>query len=359
MNLSTDRTYRLPVDVVFHPNWWFRNYGIRFNKEFFFDPDVRVSSDRKMRQVLHERFPDLGLGEKEAQPRPVVGGVLLAAGYVVSGILGCNIRYSESAPPEVVTANLTDAQVFDLKIPPLTDVPIVKDLIRLFDALEKRFGFLEGDINWEGIQNVAFNLRGHQLFVDYFENPDLARKLLATVADTIIRFLSFMRERTGATSVSVNRIVRHVDPRMVLHSNCTIAMISPDLYREFLLPYDVLLSEAFQPYGIHYCGNDMHKVRHEFAKIKGASFFDVGWGSDVKLCREALPDPFFSLRLNPVRMKSESADAIEHDIEKVLQNAGPLNNVGICCINMDFETPDRNILRMFEVAERYRREAAL
>jgi len=355
---AAPRVRILPVDVVFHPNWWFRHYGIRFTRDFFFDPTTRVAADRNMRRILHERFPDLGLGEKDAAPRPVVGGVLLAAGYLISGLLGCGIRFSEDAPPEVVAANLTDAQVRALRAPSLSDVPLMRDVIRLFDFLEKEFGYVEGDINWEGIQNVALNLRGHQLFIDYYENPDLARTLFDVIADTVDRFLSLIRGRTGTTSLSVNRIVRYVDPRMALHSNCTVSMISPELYETFLLPYDIRLSEAHQPYGIHYCGNDMHKVRHAFARIKKASFFDVGWGSDVRLCREALPDAFFSLRLSPVRMRSESAETIERDIEKLLADAGPLDKAGLCCINMDIGTPDRNVRKIFEVAERHRRSVA-
>ena len=33
-------------------------------------------------------------------------------------------------------------------------------------------------MNWEGVQNVALNLRGPQLFTDYYDNPALARRLL-------------------------------------------------------------------------------------------------------------------------------------------------------------------------------------
>ncbi|MBA7625544.1 hypothetical protein ES703_32975 [subsurface metagenome] len=119
-----------------------------------------------------------------------------------------------------------------------------------------------------------------------------------------------------------------------------------------------MLANRFQPYGIHYCGEDMHRLRHEFAGIDGATFFDVGWGSDVKLCREALPEKFLSLRLSPVRMLSETADEIENDIVGLLRDAGPLEKTGLCCVNMDYGTPDENIERIFRVAERYRKEYA-
>ena len=39
-------------------------------------------------------------------------------------------------------------------------------------------------------------------------------------------------------------------------------------------------------------------------------------------------------------------------------NAGPLDNVGVCCINMDYGMPDDNIFAMYEVVERHRRAGA-
>lgn len=348
----------LPVEVVFHPNWWHRNYGIHFDWNFFFNPETRVESDRLMRRYLYERFPDLGLGEKNPAPRPNVGGTLLAAGYIISGILGCEIRYFEDAPPEVLPANLTDGQVENLKVPDILDSPIMQDLLRLIEKLHEKFGYLEGDVNWEGVQNVALNLRGQQLFIDYCERPELARKLLDTAANTIIQFLDFIASKTGTTSISVNRIVRLVNRRIHLHSNCTVTMISANHYRQFLLKYDEMFSKRFQPYGIHYCGSDMHRLTQEFAALPDASFFDVGWESDIKRCREDLPDKFLSLRLSPVRMKSELSEAIDSDTVNLLANAGPLEKAGLCCINMDYGTPDENIRTMFEAAERHRSKVA-
>lgn len=91
MAVEVDQTHILPVEAVFHSNWWFRNYGMKFSKAYFFDPETRVQSDRLIRQILFDRFPDLDLGEQNAQPRPVVGSVLIAAGYIISAIHGCHV----------------------------------------------------------------------------------------------------------------------------------------------------------------------------------------------------------------------------------------------------------------------------
>lgn len=73
----------LPVDVVFHPSWWHAHYGLDFGPSFQFDPATRVESEQRMRQTLSNRFRDLGLGEADARPRPAVGPVHLAIGFLV------------------------------------------------------------------------------------------------------------------------------------------------------------------------------------------------------------------------------------------------------------------------------------
>ena len=102
----------------------------------------------------------------------------------------------------------------------------------------------------------------------------------------------------------------------------------------------------------------MHKVRHEFARVEGVELFDVGWGSDVAACREALPNAVFSLRLSPMRVSTVTRREVVQDVENLLRVAGPLERAALCCINMDDNTPDENVRAVFETAARYRRYGA-
>ena len=102
----------------------------------------------------------------------------------------------------------------------------------------------------------------------------------------------------------------------------------------------------------------MHKVRSEYAKVEGAEFFDVGWGSDIAACRAALPNAIFSLRMSPVRVATLTPLEVAADVESLLRAAGPLERAALCCINLDERTPDENVRAIFEVAERYRKYGA-
>jgi len=100
----------LHADVVFHPNWWNKNYGLTFEREFFFDPSRRVWQEQKMRQLLYERFGDLGISQKEAPRRPIIGPTILGTGYFIQEILGCETRFNEDSNPWVVSPSLTEEE---------------------------------------------------------------------------------------------------------------------------------------------------------------------------------------------------------------------------------------------------------
>jgi len=90
----------------------------------------------------------------------------------------------------------------------------------------------------------------------------------------------------------------------------------------------------------------------------GSVFFDAGWGSYIAACRKALGDAFLNLRLSPIRMLQCTPAEMASDVEKLLLAAGPLDKAGVCCINMDYGTPDDNLFAVYEVIERYRRYGA-
>jgi hypothetical protein len=94
----------LPVDVVFHPSWWYKHTGITFDEDFFYHPDKRVEAERRMENELHERFGGYGLGRDRDQALPVIGAVHNAAGYLLSEMLGCQVLYKEDSAPQVIPA---------------------------------------------------------------------------------------------------------------------------------------------------------------------------------------------------------------------------------------------------------------
>ena len=348
------RTF-LPVEIVFHPNWWHNEVGIDFNRDYYFKFERRVNDEMRMRRVLWERFGKFGYGEENPEPEPVIGAVHLAAGFMLSSLWGCEIEYPKDSSPLVIPLSMTVDELLAMDVPDPAQNSEFQDFFALIKALKDRFGYVKGDINWNGVQNLALDLMGEQVYLSYFDSPDAMHSIFDKITRSLIEILTMIRAETGTTSISVNRSIENIEPAINLHSNCSVQMISNETYEEFLLPYDIKLSEHLQPYGIHHCGNNMHNVAEGYSKVKDACFFDVGWGADIAYCRGKIPDAFFNLRLSPVKIKDCTPDEVETDLVSLLENAGDLSKVGICCVNMDYGTPDENAARIFEVAECYRK----
>jgi hypothetical protein len=347
----------LPFEAVFNPRWWHRAAGISFTRDFYFDPATRARNDLIMRRVLHERFGQIGLGEADPQPRAVAGSLHVAGGFVIPALLGADIRFEADAAPQPLPFDLAPdalerlaAQDWRIRWP-------MSELIAGWDSQEAAGGRLVGDLNTDGVLNAAYHFYGQALFADFHDAPERVRRVLELIGQLIVEVAGYVRSRTGSCSISVNRMVEHVDTRLFLHANCSVQMISPASYRALHLPVEQDMARRMQPFGVHHCGDNMHRMAGAYAGL-GVAFADVGWGSDVTACRAALPEAFLNLRLSPVRMLACTPGEVAADAEQLLQAAGPLEKTGLCCINMDHGTPDENLFAIYRVIERYRRYGA-
>jgi hypothetical protein len=258
----------IPTEVVFTPRWWNRNYGIDFSEDFFFDAQKRIEAEQKMEQALHERFGPIVASEAEPPLRPIIGPVHLAAGFLVPAVFGCEIRYASDASPQVVPMNMSLDKAVRMQPPDLAVNPVWKRFTNMVETLERRFGYVEGDFCWHTLQNLGLDLMGQDLFIHYLTEPVKVKKVYEKLNETVLEMLDYVRSRTNNSSISVNRNVRHVDPSLNLNSNCSVQMISNELYEQMLLPFENRLSRRLQPYGVHHCGNNMDNVARGYSKIE-------------------------------------------------------------------------------------------
>jgi hypothetical protein len=343
----------LPVDIVLHPSWWYHHAGITFDPDFYFDPRKRVESEQKMEQVLYDRWGKFGLGEHRDKKRPEVGPVHLAAGFILSEMMGCEVEYKVDAPPQVKPANREDLRL-DSETPFHSKVfTRYRDTV---ETLHEEYGYLTGDINWGGVLNLALDLRGQSIFMDLFDRGEEVRIFFDTIAEIIEKFTGWVQERTGTSSISVNRNVRNVDSKIFLHSECSHTMISEADYHNYLFPIDERWSKRYRPYGIHYCGEDPHRFAEHFARLPFLDFLDVGWGGDVATLRKHLPDTFLNIRLSPVELVSMSTEEVQQTITELVHQADNPYLTGVCCINMDDKVQDEKITAIFETTEELRKE---
>lgn len=346
----------LPAEVVLSPSWWYKHEGITFDEDFFFHPAKRVEAERKMEQVLYDRWGRFGMGQDRDKDLPQVGAVHLASGFLLSEMLGCRVEYQANSPPEVIPAEREDL-VFDPES--AFQCKAFDRFLGLMDSLKGTFGYIVGDVNWSGVLNLALDIRGSRLFADIFDRPGQMREFLRQISYLVEKFSIGIEKETGTSSISVNRTVRFFDKPVFLHSECSHTMISTEHYEEFLLPIDRYWSERYRPFGIHYCGKDPHRYAEVFAKLPHLDFLDVGWGGDIKKLRQALPNTFLNIRLSPVEIVNQSEEEIRQTIIRLVRDSGNPYLTGVCCINMDDRVSDGKIMVILETVQELRQSLVL
>lgn len=343
----------LPAEIVLHSSWWFHREGITFDEDFYFHPLKRVESEIQMERALYERWGKFGLGQDHRQERPEVGPVHLAAGYIISAMLGCDLEFPPDAPPVVHCANKKNCEI---DRGAAFNSPIYKRFTRLLESLKGKYDSLSGDVNWSGVLNVALDLRGQALFLDMFDRPKSVAGYFRSIADVINRFTGTVFDQTGSTSISVNRTVRFIEKPVFLHSECSNTMISAADYERFILPIDAAWSQSHRLFGVHHCGKDPHRFAASYAKIPHLDFLDIGWGGDIAVLRSHLSDTFFNIRLSPVEIGRKTNDETRVMIRDLVRQSGDPVRTGVCCINIGHEVSDDKITTILETVSELRAE---
>lgn len=328
----------IPLGVGFYPDWWHKHYGVSFDKKYYFDPETRIEARMAMDRALHERFGDVGLGDPNPKPKP-----LITAGMVtLPAIFGCEVVFEDEALPWALPMNLSEDKVMKLEVPDILNTWPMTEWLRQMDYLKSKYGKVTGDINTTGIQNLALKIRGDQLYIDYFENPDLCHHLLRICTECVKQLFQFNYKATGTGAMDVTPMA---DPNLAVIPNCTEEQISNNTYEAFLLQYDNEVADAVQShgFGIHHCGS-VDQVLEGYAKVRHLKFIEIGFGSDVKRCRQVLgPDVAVNARISPVLMKNGSAEEVAAEVRRLIEEGAPLENYSIDTVGITYGAPDENV----------------
>lgn len=328
----------VPLGVGFYPDWFWKHYSISFDRKYYFDPETRIQARMEMSKRLYERFGDVGLGDPNPKPAP-----LITAGMItLPAVFGCEIVYKDDAIPWAVPLNLSEDKIRKLEVPDLLNSWPMTEWIKQIDYLKKKYGRVTGDINTTGIQNLALKIRGDELYIDYFENPDLCHHLLRICTECVKQLFEFNFKATGTGAVDVTPMS---DPRLAIIPNCTEEQISNNTYESFLLQYDNEVADAFEGhgFGIHHCGS-VNEVLRGYSKVRNLSFIEIGFGSDVRRCRDTLgPDVAVNARISPVLMKNGTAEEVAAEVRRLIDEGAPLGNYSIDTVGLTYGTPDENV----------------
>ncbi len=223
-------------------------------------------------------------------------------------------------------------------MPAFRTLKVFEDLMRQMDVIEREWGVIDGDLNYQGVLNVAFRIRGEAIFTDMYEAPQRAHHVLSVVARTLVEVVDEVYARQRRSGARRDYFVT---------SNCVVNMISGDGYREFLQPCDRLLSDHYPVFGVHNCGWNVDAYAEPYAEIRPLDYLDFGISSNLPNIRRLCPRALLNLILNPEDVLHEDGRSMRRMLERVRDALGSCR---ITLGSMDTGTPARLVEEFFRAA---------
>lgn len=327
----------LRVEYGFTPRWYRAACGIDFSERWHLDPVYRYECNMKMRRELNRRFPELSLGGSCPDDAPAtIDGVQGA--LTIAMIFGVPARYYVDNWPAAEHYFLDADAVARLRVPDLSSNPVMMQLMEQMDWIAKEFGRIRGYINWQGVLNNAYRLRGPDIFTDLAADPELARHLFQVVSETMVQGIRLVYERQRESGVTV---------RFTTVSNCMVNMVSAECYREQLFPWDEWIAGQFDVIGVHNCAWNADPYVADYARLKNLGYVDMGIESDFARARELCPNARRAVMYTPMDLATKSLVQIEADVERIRRDYAPCD---IVMADIDDGIRDERVLAFAKLA---------
>jgi hypothetical protein len=334
----------LRVEFGFTPRWYHERLKIDFGPLWHRDPLYRHKTVVAMRKELNRRFPELRLGGPfPDETHATIDGVHGA--LTVPMIFGIAPQYYPAEWPVTRKEYLSEAVLRHLRVPNLSATPVIMQLLEQMEVIEREFGYIGGYINWQGVLNNAFRIRGHEIFTDVLTDAGLARHLFEVITQTMIAGMRLIYGRQRASGV----VIRHATV-----SNCVVNMVSPQIYEELLLPCDRMISDAFDHFGVHNCAWNVDPYIDAYATIRKLGYVDMGIESDLARAKRLCPDARRAIMYTPTDLATKSMNALRDDLTRIYRELGPCD---VVMADIDPETPDERVLAFAHLAREIGDEA--
>lgn len=328
------------VVLGFEPAWFCDRCGVDFSERWHRDPLYRYESLVKMQAEVCRRFPEVPYWKPGAPcDLATISGCFGVC--VIPAAFGFRIRYSPNRWPALEPGQrISEAAIDRLDPDRLLAGEFVEELFAQMDAIEARWGRIYGYLNWQGVLNNAFHLRGQDIFLDLLDRPEMAQHLFSVICEVMIRLAQMVQERQRRSGFSVNQLDV---------SNCTMNMVSPRTYREFLLPHDKKIAESFERFGVHTCNWNVTPYLEVLQALPNVGYLDMGMESDMGRARTMFPEARRAVLYSPVRLLDAAIAEITTDMERVYWEQAPCD---VVMADIQATTPDERVKELLRTCAR-------
>jgi hypothetical protein len=333
--VPADRQSEFQIHYQFTPSWFARRSELRFDEPWHTDPLVRYRSFAEMARLVNEAFPDLKLGGEVSDIRGSISGVYSCA--LPAAFFGQSIVYDPGGWPVNTGQPLTDGETEELDVPEFRSHPAFENLMLQMDRIEGEWGAIEGELNFQSVMNTAFRLRGANLYLDMYDNPQRVHHLFEVIYRTLVELIDEVHGRQTRSGAQRPFFVT---------ANCVVNMISREHYEEFLMPFDQRLAHYFPHFGIHNCNWSVDEYLDSYARVGKILYLDFGMDSDLQRLKRVFPK---AMRTVFYRLTGKEPQDVVQDLQQI-RSSDSCSRIYLSAIGAD--TPTSLVSHFFDAASR-------
>lgn len=339
------------VSLGFTPKWYADRLGVDFSECWHLDPGYRYGQMLRMKECLADVFPEIDYFRLNPGASQASGGPYEASCATISTVFGImpvsstyglGIAYRpDNWPDALAGAHLPKEEIeaivgrghFDFSRP--ESLPggggTVSALFSQMDAIGRLWGPVHGYINWQGILNIALKVRGNDLFMDMFDDPDFVHGFFDHIAAAIGDYSKAVQARQRASGFGID---------LLSVSNCVMSMVSPAQYEDFVLPLDRRLSGGYARFGVHTCNWVIDPYADSLRKLPRLDYIDTGMRSDLARVKRLFPEARRAVLYTPGEAESKPLADIGADLERMAAEYAPCD---IVLADVETTMPDSRI----------------
>ena len=286
-----NRGGRIPYSFEVEPALWHKHFNLDLEK-FYTDPATYLEYWLRIALYRFEHFHT---------DTPLTKVIDIDFGTVfVQSLFGVDVKYSANEGPWIGTEPVwkTEVDFASAKYPDFNRSGLSPLAHRFYAEIQEIAGedFRVHFISWrKGPFSLLTHLRGFAaLLMDFYDQPDFVHEMMAFVSEAMKRWYVERKAFTGEDCFG---------PIYLGNDEVSVPTLSPAIYEEFVLPYEIDLSDYFG--GIDYwhsCG-DTTKLLPLIARIPNVHMFDVGPWTDLHRAVEVyknVPNASIMRRINPI-----------------------------------------------------------
>ena len=195
---------------------------------------------------------------------PWYGTGVLASGF------GVNIKFQPCMDPAVDLPPISDVRQLDDLRPPNPEkdglMPRVLNTIRV---MRQRSDLPVGVTDCQGPLTTALQIIGYDKMIYWMHDyPEKIHELMQTMTDALINWVKVQKEVAGQRMEDAAYVLGIKIPEGyggVWMSDDDCVIFGPELYREFVVPYNSQVLKAFGGGSIHYCGTATQHIENYLA----------------------------------------------------------------------------------------------